>query len=74
VIGVAPEPGRLGRPLSMHLPPQEPPVTDPDPHVPTQDPDPDDSPVPPGSEEPPVDLPGRESPGPPIRASAARWG
>jgi hypothetical protein len=54
----------------MHLPPQEPPVTDPDPHVPTQDPDSDDSPVPPDTGEPPMELPGREGPAPKIRAAS----
>jgi hypothetical protein len=63
-------PGTWFLPWWSHLPPQEPPVTDPDPHVPTQDPEPDDSPVPPGAEAPPVELPGREGPAPRIRATA----
>jgi hypothetical protein len=52
-----------------HLPPPDP-VVDPDvPGLPTPEPDDDDDqPVPPGSGEPPVDLPGRETPAPPMRA------
>jgi len=60
-----------GDPWRAHLPPPDP-VVEPD-GPGTLVPDPDqgddeDSPVPPGTAEPPVDLPGRETPAPPMRA------
>ena len=52
-----------------HLPPPDP-VVEPDlPGTPSPERDDEDGqPVPPGSGEPPVDLPGRETPAPPMRA------
>ncbi len=54
-----------------HLPPPDP-VVEPDgPGTLVPDPgsgDGEDSPVPPGTGEPPVDLPGRETPAPPMKA------
>jgi hypothetical protein len=52
-----------------HLPPPDPVVEPEVPGSPSPEPDDeDDQPVPPGSGEPPVDLPGRETPAPPMRA------
>ena len=59
--------------LRAHLPPDEPPPAEPDPKAPPGHPpdDEDDSPVPPDAETPSVDLPGREPPGPRIRAQVS---